>query len=161
MTKLRISSFVIFKMIQKCDAIFVQSADILELFTAHEYANPYEQLRAILAYIDSIDGLAQVYAEFDGSRHVFVIDRVDLEPDEEIIDCVITPWAEEVTEEYENIEPIDCLIEFMKYMMEEADCKEDLYHCWNYGEFSSIQHEWPDCPPEAFYFSDTELFAAC
>lgn len=161
MAQLRISSFVIFKMIQKCDVVSVNDGEELKLFTAGEFANKYEQLRAILAHIDNIDGLVKVYADFDGSRHVFLMSRYDLEPDEEIIDCVLTPWAEEVTAEYDDINPMDCLLKFMRYMMESADCKEDLYQAWNHGEFSSVQFEWPDCPPEAFYFTDMELFAKC
>lgn len=162
MTKLRASSYVIFKLLKAAGYI-----EILDSTERHRFNTDsiYETLREVLALIDNIDEnvtiRATVQDEEKLSAQAFLISRNDLDADEEVINYVETDWAKEIMAQYEKETCENCLVEFMKYMMEEADCREDLYQTWNYGEFSSIQFEWPDCPPEAFYFSDTELFAKC
>lgn len=157
MLQVRLSSFVIFHLLK--DAGYVQVVDSEEVvrFAVEDHLNIYEALREVLNHIDSMDENVTVRATIS-TVQAYLIGRSDLEPDEEVIDCVESEWQANIDKEYESLEEAECLRTFMQYMMETADCREDLWSCWNSGEFSSIYHEWPDCPLEAFLFADSELF---
>ena len=156
MLQVRLSSFVIFHLLK--DAGYVQVVDSEEVvrFAVEDHLNIYETLREVLNHIDSMDEIVTVRATIS-TVQAYLIGRSDLEPDEEVINCVESEWQLNLDKEYESLSEAECLRIFMTYMME-ADCKDDLWNCWNNGEFSSIYHEWPDCPLEAFLFSDSELF---
>ena len=157
MLQVRVSSFVIFHLLKDAGYVEVLDSEALTRFETENYTNPYEALRAVLNHIDSMDENVTVRATTD-SVQAFLIGRSDLEPDEEVINCVETEWQANLDKEYDTLNEPECLRLFMTYMMEEADCKTDLWDCWNTGEFSSIYHEWPNCPLEAFLFADSELF---
>ena len=152
MLQVRISSFIIFHLLK--DAGYVQVVDSEEVvrFAVEDHINIYETLREVLNHIDSMDENVTVRATIN-TVQAYLIGRSD----EEVIDCVESEWQANIDKEYESLEEAECLRTFMAYMME-ADCKDDLWSCWNTGEFSSIYHEWPDCPLEAFLFADSELF---
>lgn len=162
MLQIRLSSFVIFHLLK--DAGYVQVVDSEEVvrFAVEDNLNIYETLREVLNHIDSMDENVTVRATISTEDKLFqqayLIGRSDLEPDEEVIDCVESEWQANIDKEYESLDEAECLRTFMQYMMETADCREDLWSCWYTGEFSSIYHEWPDCPLEAFLFADSELF---
>lgn len=161
MLQVRLSSFIIFHLLK--DAGYVQVVDSEEVvrFAVEDHLNIYETLREVLNHIDSMDENVTVRATISTENKLFqqayLIGRSDLEPDEEVIDCVESEWQANIDKEYESSSEAKCLRTFMTYMME-ADCKDDLWSCWDDGEFSSIYHEWPDCPLEAFLFADSELF---
>ena len=157
MLQVRLSSFIIFHLLK--DAGYVQVVDSEEVvrFAVEDNLNIYETLREVLNHIDSVDENVTVRATIS-TVQAYLIGRYDLEPDEEVIDCVESDWQENLDKEYEALDEAKCLRAFMQYMMETADCREDLWNCWNSGEFSSIYFEWPDCPLEAFLFTDSELF---
>lgn len=152
MLQVRLSSFVIFHLLK--DAGYVQVVDSEEVvrFAVEDNLNIYETLREVLNHIDSMDENVTVRATIS-TVQAYLIGRSD----EEVIDCVESEWQANIDKEYESSSEAKCLRTFMAYMMN-ADCKDDLWSCWNNGEFSSIYHEWPDCPLEAFLFSDSELF---
>lgn len=161
MLRVRVSSFVIFHLLKEAGYIEVVDSEDVVRFDVSDHLNVYEALRVVLEHIDDIDENVTVRAtiETEGKlfNQAFLIGRSDLEPDEEVIDCVGTEWQENLDKAYEALDEAECLRAFMTYMMD-ADCKDDLWECWNHGEFSSIYHEWPDCPLEAFLFADSELF---
>lgn len=152
MLQVRLSSFVIFHLLK--DAGYVQVVDSEEVvrFAVEDHINVYEALREVLNHIDSMDENVTVRATIS-TVQAYLINRSD----EEVIDCVESEWQANIDKEYESLNEPECLRTFMAYMMN-ADCKDDLWNCWNHGEFSSIYHEWPDCPLEAFLFADSELF---
>lgn len=161
MLQVRLSSFVIFHLLK--DAGYVQVVDSEEVvrFAVEDHLNIYETLREVLNHIDSMDENVTVRATISTENKLFqqayLIGRSDLEPDEEVIDCVESEWQANIDREYDELDNAQCLIKFMAFMMMD-EYKEALYDCWNNGEFSSIYHEWPDCPLEAFLFADSELF---
>ena len=162
MLQVRLSSFIIFHLLK--DAGYVQVVDSEEVvrFNVEDHLNVYEALREVLNHIESMDENVTVRATISTENKLFqqayLIGRSDLEPDEEVIDCVESEWQANIDKKYDELNEPECLRLFMTYMMEEADCKADLWDCWNSGEFSSIYFEWPDCPLEAFLFADSELF---
>ena len=156
MLQVRLSSFVIFHLLKDAGYVQVVDSEKVVHFAVEDNLNIYETLREVLNHIDSMDENVTVRAAIS-TVQAYLIGRSDLEPDEEVIDCVETEWQEKLDKKYESLSEAECLRTFMTYMME-ADCKDDLWSCWNNGEFSSIYHEWPDCPLEAFLFSDSELF---
>ena len=161
MLQVSLSSFIIFHLLK--DAGYVQVVDSEEVvrFAVEDNLNIYETLREVLNHIDSMDENVTVRATISTENNLFQQAYLINRSDEEVIDCVVTDWQENLDKEYESLDKAECLRTFMQYMMETADCREDLWNCWNHGEFSSIYHEWPDCPLEAFLFADPELFLPC
>lgn len=157
MLQVRLSSFVIFHLLK--DAGYVQVVDSEEVvrFAVEDNLNIYETLREVLNHIDSMDENVTVRATISTENNLFQQAYLINRSDEEAIDCVESEWQANIDKEYESMNDAECLRTFMAYLME-ADCKDDLWSCWNNGEFSSIYHEWPDCPLEAFLFADSELF---
>ena len=157
MLQVRLSSFIIFHLLK--DAGYVQVVDSEEVvrFAVEDNLNIYETLREVLNHIDSMDENVTVRATISTENKLFQQAYLIGRSDEEVIDCVESEWQANIDKEYESLTNAECLLTFMKYMME-ADCKDDLWNCWNSGEFSSIYREWPDCPLEAFLFADSELF---
>lgn len=162
MSQVRLSSFVIFHLLKDAGYVGVVDSEEAYRFAVSDYDNIYEALRATLELIDNIDENVTVRATIGTEDKIiqmaYLIGRSGLEPDEEVIDCVECEWQEEIDKQYEELDEAECLRIFMQFLMDEAEHKEDLWYCWNYGEFSSIYHEWPDCPLEAFLFADSELF---
>lgn len=158
MLQVRLSSFVIFHLLK--DAGYVQVVDSEEVvrFAVEDNLNIYETMREVLNHIDSMDENVTVRATIITENNLFQQAYLINRSDEEVIDCVESEWQATIDKEYESLSDAECLRTFMQYMMETADCKDDLWSCWNHGEFSSIYYEWPDCPLEAFLFADSELF---
>ena len=161
MLQVGLSSFIIFHLLK--DAGYVQVVDSEEVvrFAVEDHLNIYETLREVLNHIDSMDENVTVRATISTENNLFQQAYLINRSDEEVIDCVKSEWQANIDKKYESLDKAECLRTFMQYMMEEADCKDDLWNCWNHGEFSSIYHEWPDCPLEAFLFADSELFLPC
>lgn len=157
MLQVRLSSFIIFHLLKDAGYVEVVDSEGVVRFNVEDHLNIYEALREVLNSIDNVDENVTVRATIS-TVQAYLIGRSDLEPDEEVIDCVESEWQANIDEKYDALDAQECLHLFMTYMMEEADCKDDLWNCWNNGEFSSIYHEWPDCPLEAFLFADSELF---
>ena len=157
MLQVRLSSFIIFHLLK--DAGYVQVVDSEEVvhFAVEDHLNIYETLREVLNHIDSVDENVTVRATISTENKLFQQAYLISRSDEEVIDCVESEWQEKLDKKYKLLSEAESLRTFMTYMME-ADCKDDLWNCWNSGEFSSIYFEWPDCPLEAFLFADSELF---
>ena len=157
MLQVRLSSFVIFHLLK--DAGYVQVVDSEEVvrFAVEDNLNIYETLREVLNHIDSMDENVTVRATISTENNLFQQAYLIGRSDEEVIDCVESEWQANIDKKYDELNEPECLRTFMAYLME-ADCKDDLWNCWNNGEFSSIYFEWPDCPLEAFLFADSELF---
>ena len=76
-----------------------------------------------------------------------------LAPDEEIIDSYITPFAESITEGYEQQSVEHSLAEAMDFMRN-GDQGLDWYDLWNEGSFK----EAAEAPLSANYFADSLMF---
>ena len=157
MLQVRLSSFVIFHLLKDAGYVEVVDSEDVVRFDVNDHINVYEALRVVLEHIDDIDENITVRATISTENKLFQQAYLISRSDEEVIDCVESEWQADIDKKYKSLSEAESLRTFMTYMME-TDCKEDLWDCWNYGEFSSIYFEWPDCPLEAFLFDDPELF---
>ena len=143
MSKLRASSYVLFHMLKEAGYVEMVDSEEVTRFNVADYPNIYECLREVLAHTDNIDeqltARATIQTENKLFQNAFLIGRFDLDADEEVINYVETEWAVELMKQYGLETEVASTTEFMKYMMETADCRDDLWNCWNHGEFSSIQ----------------------
>ena len=80
-----------------------------------------------------------------------------LAPDEEIIDSYVTPFAESITEGYEQQSVEQSLTEAMDFMRN-GDQGLDWYDLWNEGSFKEAAQYWPEAPLSANYFADSLMF---
>ena len=80
-----------------------------------------------------------------------------LAPDEEIIDSYVTPFAESITEGYEQQSVEQSLAEAMAFMRH-GDQGLDWYDLWNEGSFKEAAQHWPEAPLSANYFADSLMF---
>ena len=98
MLQVRLSSFIIFPLLK--DAGYVR-------FAVEDHLNVYEALREVLNHIDSMDENVTVRATIITENNLFqqayLISRSDLEPDEEVIDCVESEWQANIDKEYESL----------------------------------------------------------
>lgn len=82
----------------------------------------------------------------------FKCSHFGLAPDEEIIDSYVTPFAESITEGYEQQSVEQSLTEAMEFM------RLDWYDLWNEGSFKEAAQHWPEAPLSANYFADSLMF---
>lgn len=87
----------------------------------------------------------------------FKCSHFGLAPDEEIIDCYVTPFAESITEGYEQQSVEQSLTEAMDFMRN-GDQGLDWYDLWNEGSFKEAAQHWPEAPLSANYFADSLMF---
>lgn len=87
----------------------------------------------------------------------FECSHYGLAPDEEIIDSYVTPFAESITEGYEQQSVEHSLTEAMAFMRN-GDQGLDWYDLWNEGSFKEAAQDWPEAPLSANYFADSLMF---
>ena len=80
-----------------------------------------------------------------------------LEPDEEIIDSYVTPFAKSITEGYESWTTEKAMHVTMDFMRN-GDQGLDWYDLWNEGSFKEAAQHWPEAPLSANYFADSLMF---
>ena len=93
MLQVRLSSFIIFPLLK--DAGYVR-------FAVEDHLNVYEALREVLNHID-VTVRATIITENNLFQQAYLISRSDLEPDEEVIDCVESEWQANIDKEYESL----------------------------------------------------------
>lgn len=86
-----------------------------------------------------------------------MVQLLSLRPDEEIIDSYVTPFAESITEGYEQQSVEHSLTEAMEFMRH-GDQGLDWYDLWNEGSFKEAAQYWPEAPLSANYFADSLMF---
>ena len=135
--------------------VLLDSKDAPLLNHNDEVISPNNMYEAMQMALDVTRSVEECQITVDGEW--FSCSHFGLEPDEEIIDSYVTPFAESITEGYEQQSVEHSLTEAMEFMRH-GDQGLDWYDLWNEGSFKEAAQYWPEAPLSANYFADSLMF---
>ena len=131
--------------------VLLDSKDAPLLNHNDEVKSPNNMYEAMQMALDVTRSVEECQITVDGEW--FGCSHFGLEPDEEIIDSYVTPFAEG----YEQQSVEHSLTEAMDFMRN-GDQGLDWYDLWNEGSFKEAAQHWPEAPLSANYFADSLMF---